>query len=100
MNVSIPFGKGSTLHSHKNHNPNCDILVGHLDDDTDLTYGIYVNGPETGQEFCEYYSGENYCPNSSKRSYSRMWIPSNIPVKYKQLWQLLRSNYQSLPKQK
>lgn len=98
MNVTIPFGKGCTFHSHKNHNPDCDILVGHIDDDTSLTYGIYVKGEKTGQEFCEYYSGENYNVRSKKRSYSRCWSVADIPVKYKRLWTLLRSSYQELPK--
>ena len=96
-NVVIPFN-GTIFRSHKNHNPQCDILEGHIDEDTTLTYGVYVKGPKKGQEFCEYYSGENYCVRSKKRSYSRMWSPVNIPVKYFTLWQLLRSTYETLPK--
>jgi len=98
MNTIIPFKLGVTFHSHTNHNPDCDILVGHIDEDTNLTYGTYIKGPRKGQEFCEYYSGENYCIKSKKRSYSRMWTPVNIPVKYYTLWQVLRSNYQTIPK--
>jgi hypothetical protein len=97
ITVIIPFGRGTTFHSHENHNPDCDIIVGHIDADTDLTYGIYVKGPKKGEEFCEYYSGENYCPESRKRSYSKLWKPVNIPIKYYTRWQLLRSIYQELP---
>lgn len=94
-NVIIPF-KGTTYHSHRNHNPGCDIIEGHLDQDSLITYGVYVNGPKKGQEFCEYYKGENYCMHSTKRSYSRCWKPVNIPVKYFTLWQLLRSIYENI----
>lgn len=94
--VIIPF-KGTTFHSHNNHNPECDILVGHLDDDTDITYGRYLKGPHAGEEFMEYYSGENYVAKSKKKTnYSRCWKPINIPVKYFCLWQLLRSTYAQL----
>jgi hypothetical protein len=96
--VIVPFRLGTKFNSHKVHNPDCDILEGHIDEDTTLTYGVYVKGPKKGQEFCEYYSGENYCVRSKKRSYSRMWSPVNIPVKYFTLWQLLRSTYETLPK--
>ena len=95
--VTIPF-KGTIFRSHKNHNPHCDILEGILDEDSLITYGVYVNGPEKGQEFCEYYRGENYRLGSKKRSYSRCWKPVNIPIKYFTRWQLLRSIYEGLPK--
>lgn len=96
-NVVTPF-KGTHFNSHKNHNPDCDILVGFLDDDSYITYGIYIKGPKKDQEFCEYYRGENYRPRSTKRSYSRLWNPASIPVKYFTRWQLLRSIYGTLPK--
>lgn len=102
MAIIIPFKCGCVFNSHTNHNPSCDILEGHIDHDTFITYGIYVTDDgniKKGTEFCEYYSGENYVPNSTKKSYSRMWYVNKIPVKYKGLWQLLRSNYQELPKQ-
>lgn len=93
--VRIPF-KGANYHSHRNHNPDCDILEGYLDQDSLITYGVYIRGPKKGQEFCEYYRGENYRMLSKKRSYSRCWKPTNIPVKYKDLWQLLRSIYENI----
>ena len=96
-NVVIPF-KGTILRSHKNHNLECDILEGIIDNDCLIAYGIYVNGPKKGQEFCEYYRGENYRMHSKLRSYSRCWKPSDIPAKYQERWQLLRSVYQQLPK--
>jgi len=98
MNAIVPFGKGVRFFSHKNHNPDCDIMVGQIDDDTSLSYGVYVKGPRTGQEFCEYYSGENYNILSRKRSCSRMWYADKMPIKYRKLWEVLRSNYQALPK--
>ena len=96
--VTIPFRNGTNFHSHKNHNPACDILEGHIDDDSFITYGIYVNGPRKGQEFCEYYRGKNYNVRSKLKSYSRCWNPTNIPVKYYTMWQLLRSLYDEMPK--
>lgn len=93
--VRIPF-KGTNYHSHRNHNPDCDILEGYLDLDSLITYGVYIRGSKKGQEFCEYYRGENYRMHSKKRSYSRCWKPTNIPVKYFTLWQLLRSIYENI----
>jgi hypothetical protein len=77
-NITAPFS-GTIFHSHKNHNPKCDIIEGIIDDDCFITYGIYVNGPKKGQEFCEYYRGENYRMPSKLRSYSRRWKPTDIP---------------------
>jgi len=94
-NVTIPF-KGTNYHSHRNHNPECDILEGYLDKDCLITYGIYIRGPKKGQEFCEYYRGENYRLSSTLRSYSRCWKPSDIPAKYQGRWQLLRSIYENI----
>jgi len=42
LNVVTPF-KGTHFNSHKNHNPDCDILEGFLDDDSLITYGIYIS---------------------------------------------------------
>jgi hypothetical protein len=94
--VTIPFARGLIYNSHRVHNPDCDIIEGHIDVDTTLTYGVYIKGPRKGQEFCEYYTGRNYCLQSQKRSYSRMWAVDKVPVKYAKLWKLLRSVYESI----
>ena len=85
------------FNSHKNHNPECDILEGHLDRNSLITYGIYVNGPNKGKEFMEYYSGPNYKPESvgTSRSSSRMYTTDKIPAKYLNMWQELREIYQN-----
>ena len=84
------------FNSHKDHNPTCDILEGHLDRNSLITYGIYVNGPNIGNEFMEYYSGPNYKPESvGKNSSSRMYTSDKIPAKYKSMWNELREIYQS-----
>jgi hypothetical protein len=85
------------FNSHKNHNPECDILEGHLDRNSLITYGIYVNGPNKGKEFMEYYSGPNYKPESvgTSRSSSRMYQPDKIPAKYLNMWHELREIYQN-----
>jgi hypothetical protein len=85
------------FNSHKNHNPNCDILEGHLDRNSLITYGIYVNGPEKGNEFMEYYSGPNYKPEAvgTSRSTSRMYTSDKIPAKYLNMWQELREIYEN-----
>lgn len=84
------------FNSHKDHNPYCDILEGHLDRDTLITYGIYVKGPQTGNEFMEYYKGPNYKPESlMKNSNSRIYTPDKIPAKYQNNWNELRSIYQT-----
>ena len=80
--------------SHKNHNPECDILEGYLDNDKYVTYGIYVNGQNKGKEFMEYYSGENYSPGSIKHSHSRHFEVPNLPLKYKPIWNKLKQIYQ------
>lgn len=92
------------FHSHKNHNPSCDILEYHIDKDTFITYGIYVKPAvrviegidyqlKVGHEFMEIYTGENYNVDSTKRSHSRLYYANTIPEKYKALWQSLRSHY-------
>jgi hypothetical protein len=84
------------FNSHNDHNPVCDILEGHLDRDKMITYGIYVKGPNTGQEFMEYYSGPNYKPESAgKRSSSNYFAPDKIPAKYQNMWNELRNIYQT-----
>ena len=86
------------FNSHKNHNPSCDILEGHLDSDTYITYGIYVKDDgsrKVGDEFMEYYTGENYKVGSSKKSNSRVYGPDKIPAKYKATWEELKSKYEN-----
>jgi hypothetical protein len=86
------------FNSHKNHNPDCDILQGHLDSDTFITYGIYVKDSgsrKVGDEFMEYYTGENYNVGSSKKSNSRVYGPDAIPAKYQAAWNELKSKYEN-----
>jgi len=86
------------FNSHKNHNPSCDILQGHLDKETYITYGIYVkdvSSKKAGQEFMEYYTGENYNVGSSKKSNSRYYEPDTIPAKYLAAWNELKSKYEN-----
>lgn len=45
INESFKF-KNIKFNSRKNHNPSADIIEGHIDGDTFITYGIYVNGPK------------------------------------------------------
>ena len=85
------------FNSHKDHNPCCDILEGHLDGDTFITYGIYVKDDgsrKVGDEFMEQYTGSNYKVGSSKRSNSRIYEPSKIPAKYKAAWEELKAKYE------
>ena len=83
------------FNSHLDHNPECDILEGHLDKDSLITYGIYVKGPKQGLEFMEYYSGSNYKPTSDKRSSSRLFMVDKIPAKYKAMWEDLKKIYEN-----
>lgn len=82
------------FNSHLDHNPECDILEGHLDKDSLITYGIYIKGPKQGLEFMEYYSGSNYKPTSDKRSSSRLFMVDKIPAKYKAMWEDLKKIYE------
>lgn len=78
--------------SHLWHNPNCDILEGHLSPTSFITYGIDL---KSGNEFMEYYSGDNYSTNSKgKRSNSRHFSADKIPSKYKAQWELLKRAYE------
>jgi hypothetical protein len=84
------------FNSHKDHNPECDILEGHLDRNSLITYGIYVNGPKKGEEFMEYYSGPNYKPESvGKNSRSKHYKAEDIPAKYKKTWEELKDIYEN-----
>jgi hypothetical protein len=102
VNEGYKFSK-LKFNSHKNHNPSADILEGHLDNDTFITYGIYVKdsgSKKKGDEFMEYYTGENYKVGSSKKSNSRVYGPDKIPAKYKAAWEELKAKYESEYKQK
>ena len=81
------------FNSHKKHNPAADILEGHFDNYF-ITYGIYVKDTsyaKKGDEFMEYYKGENY--GYSGKSYSRMWKAENIIPRYKKDWLALKDLY-------
>ena len=94
INEAYKF-KSLNFNSHTNHNPECDILEGHIDSDTFITYGIYVKGSKKGSEFMEYYSGSNYKTGSSKRSNSKMYDANSIPSKYKTMWEDLKAEYEN-----
>jgi len=81
--------------SHKSHNPYCDIVVNRISIDAEITWGIYISGPNAGQEFCEYYSGPNYIPNSSnKKSYSRCWKDTqDVPKVYRNAMEIAKAYY-------
>lgn len=88
------------FNSHRDHNPECDILEGHINGDTFITYGIYVNGPKIGEEFMEMYTGSNYKPDSQKKSNSRHYKGSDVPQKYLAKWQELKAIYENKYKNK
>jgi hypothetical protein len=82
----------------KNHNTSYDILEGHLNQDTFITYGIYIKdecGRKKGDEFMEYYTGKNYKLGSTKKSYSRIYGPTEIPYRYREVWKSLRDAYKA-----
>lgn len=81
------------FNSHKNHNPNADILEGHIDNDSFITYGIYVEGDRKGNEFMEYYKGSNFVVGSKKPSSSRHYTKDSIPAKWKSSWDELKKEY-------
>jgi len=100
------------FNSHTVHNPNCDIVEYKIDNDMFITYGVYVKPAvhrislgdpnvttlkdiQPGEEFMEMYVGENYNTGSKKRSYSRMYYASEIPVKWQDAWKMIREYYQS-----
>lgn len=82
------------FNSHVDHNPECDILEGHLNKDSLITYGIYIKGPKQGLEFMEYYSGSNYKSTSDKKSNSKLFMVDKIPAKYKAMWEDLKKIYE------
>lgn len=81
------------FNSHKNHNPNYDILEGYIDKDSFITYAVKVTGENIGKESMEYYTGENYVVGSKKKSSSRHFDSDKIPVKYKSSWLKLKELY-------
>lgn len=92
------------FNSHLVHNPYCDILEYQINDDTYITYGMYVKPSVSNKgpiemvlpvctEFMEIYTGENYNVNSKKRGHSKMYYKNEIPEKYKALWVSIRSYY-------
>jgi predicted RNA-binding protein YlxR (DUF448 family) len=85
--------KKLVFNSHENHNPDCDILEGHINKDSLITYGVYVKGNKKGEEFMEYYSGNNYLSDSNKKSSSRKYDSKEIPSKYEDLWKKLKKEY-------
>lgn len=81
------------------HNSECDILEGHLDADSFITYGIYIKDSASGKrkagdEFMEYYKGSNYVVGSKARPHSRVFGAENIPAKYKAKWNELKAIYE------
>ncbi len=82
------------FNSHKNHNPNTDILEGHIDDDSFITYGIDVNGDKKGKEHMKYYKGSNYVVGSNAKSTSRHYEKDAIPAKYLSSWNELKKQYE------
>ena len=90
-----------TIHSHKRHNSDCDILVYQIDTDTNITYGQYVTTSKSGnwvegEEFCETYFGENYNIKSNKKSYSKIYRgESEVPKKYIHIWLELKTFYET-----
>lgn len=78
---------------HYLHNPHCNIIEGHLDADSFLTYGEYVT--DANVKFVEYYSGENYVVGSKKPSYSRCWLTVDVPKKFAaQVAELIRLHHE------
>lgn len=83
---------------HTKHNPSCDILEMPISKDSFITYGAYVNGPDKGKEFFEYYYGVNYVVGSNMRSHSRIYysikdVPKTRAIAYHNLRSLFRSKY-------
>jgi len=81
------------FNSHKNHNPDYDILSGYIDSNAYITYYIAVAGKNIGTEGMEYYSGPNYIPDGIGRSHSRNFPVNKIPTKFKNKWLELKKIY-------
>lgn len=71
-------------------NPECLIYSGRIDNDTHITYGIYISGTFEGNEFMEIYVGSNYNTNSNAKSWSRFYAADQIPPKWKSAWSILK----------
>lgn len=78
------------FNSHKVHNPECDILELKISTDSFITYGVNL---KTGNEFLEYYAGQNYVVRSLAKSTSRKYDYPAIPKKYLQVWHGLKEHY-------
>lgn len=98
LTESETFGK-IQFWSHKTHGAPTDILSGMIDDDTMITYGVYIkdeNGVDKGSEFMEYYHGEDYVPGSDKRSSMKVYRTyegEKIPNEYLSKWEELKALY-------
>lgn len=95
LNESIKF-ISYKFNPSDQHNPFVDILEGHIDEDSYITYGIYIkdaDGIEKGTEFMEYYVGSNYKEGSKKSSNSRNYAVNKIPAKFKSAWEELKNKY-------
>ena len=81
--------------SHKDYNPNADIIEGKLDDDIVVAYGVIVNGKGKGKEFMWYYSGPIHSPSSQRANNFSKYFEgeSNVPKKYKKYWLELKTIY-------
>jgi hypothetical protein len=82
--------KEITFLSHKNHNPNFDILSVEINNNLSITYCYNI---DNGSELMEYLKGENYNAKSKQKSYSRVYKADKIPAKYKGLFQELKNKY-------
>jgi len=80
------------FNSHKEHNPNCDILQLKISNDSFITY---YRDLKNGNEGMEYYEGANYVPDSVEKSYSRHYPQQKIPKKYKSVWNGLKYYYET-----
>jgi len=95
--VPVKYGE-DTFNSHKNHNPNVDIVERQINKDTKVTYGIYVKdsgSKKKGDEFMEIYTGKNYVVGSTAKSYSRYFDADKIPAAYRKTWEELKSKYET-----
>jgi hypothetical protein len=87
--------KKTWLYPMESHNPDFDILCGRVDEDTFITYGLQINGPNPGEETMEIYKGENYNVDSKLRSWSRHYAKDAIPKVWKKQWLSLRFEYRT-----
>lgn len=99
INEASRYSKNFTkikFNSHKNHNPNADIVEGWINDNSFITYVLDL---KSGVESMEYYTGENYTARPGK-SFSRHFQITQIPKKYRALWEELKTIYQTQYKNK